>query len=75
MLSWLYEVQVKYSMLLLCINVTKMILSVKLNVSIYFLLVDFTNRFPAFGDSFGLEFESHCARPLLYETEPHQLRL
>lgn len=49
-------------------------LNVTLNVTMLFLLVGFSDRFPAFGNSFGLELQSHCARPLLYETEPHQLR-
>ncbi len=54
---------------------TKMALNVILNVSMFFPLIGFSDRLPAFGDSFGLELKSHCARPLLYETEPHQLRL
>lgn len=52
----------------------KMKLNFTLNGTMFFLLVGFSDRLPAFGDSFGLELQPHCARPLLYETEPHQLR-
>lgn len=61
--------------ILMCIIMTKMALNVTLNVPMFFLLVGFSDRLPAFGDSFGLKLESHCARPLLYETESHQLCL
>lgn len=39
----------------------------------FFLLVGFSDRLPAFGDSFGLELQPYCACLLLYDTEPHQL--
>lgn len=54
---------------------TKITLRVTLNATLFFLLVGFSDRLPAFGDSFRLELQPHCACPLLYETEPHQLRL
>lgn len=55
---------------------TKMMtLNVRLNATMFFLLVGFSDRLPTFGDCFGLELQPHCARPLLYETEPHQLSL
>lgn len=38
------------------------------------MLVGFSDRLPTFGDRFGLELQPNCACPLLYETEPHQLR-
>lgn len=38
------------------------------------VLVGFSDRLPTFGDSFGLKLQPNCARPLLYETEPHQFR-
>ncbi len=39
----------------------------------FFPLLGFSDRLPAFGDSFGLELQPHCARSLLYETEPNKL--
>lgn len=48
-------------------------MNVTVNATLFFLLVGFSDRLPAFGDSFGLELQPHCARPLLYEAEPHQL--
>lgn len=41
----------------------------------FFSLIGFSDRLPAFRNSFRPELQPHCAGPLLYETEPHQLRL
>lgn len=43
--------------------------------TMFFVLLGFSDRLPAFGDSFGPELQPHGAGPLLYETEPHQLCL
>lgn len=41
--------------------------------TVLFLLVGFSDRLPAFRDSFGIELQPHGAGPLLHETESHQL--
>lgn len=43
------------------------------NHVLFNFLLGFSDQPPAFGDSFGFEFQSHCTCALLHEAESHQL--